>query len=269
MTVAMLLWSSVMTWIYSCCWSTGHGAVIYRMWDGIVLYVNATCAECGGTICSQLLLSPRIQPTHCDTVSYTVGKDNTSTLKTLKDWAFRGYSKKIWLAAFHTDILNWTRFRWREIIKFVGGRDMMAWAMELLDGCPTAPRWTAPDCRRRTLLPSPSNSPGKPTHSLFSRGECGGANTSSPAPLVTVSRLFCIVVLPFYLSEGQSSHQTILSRLCMVAQIVAAHCSCVAVPYSMSHILGGQRLLTWSPCIHWVRHRVLSFQDMARRSKTG
>ena len=65
--------------------------------------------------------------------------------------------------------------------------------------------------------PSPSNSPGKPSHSVFSRGECGGANTSSPAPLVTVSRLFCILVLPFYLSEGQSCHQTILSRLFMAA----------------------------------------------------
>ena len=31
MTVAMLLWSSVMTWIYSCCWSTGHCTVIYRV----------------------------------------------------------------------------------------------------------------------------------------------------------------------------------------------------------------------------------------------
>ena len=157
MTVAMLPWSSV------CCWSTGHGAVIYRVispsrWRcGTVLsYKSMPHAQnVGAPLCSQLLLSPRIQPTHCDTVSYTVGKDNTSTLKTLKDWAFRGYSKKIWFAAFHTNILNWTRFRWREIIKFVGGRDMMAWAMELLDGCPTAPRWTAPDCRRHTLLPQP------------------------------------------------------------------------------------------------------------------
>ena len=31
MTVAMLLWSSVMTWIYSCCWSTGHCTVIYKV----------------------------------------------------------------------------------------------------------------------------------------------------------------------------------------------------------------------------------------------
>ena len=31
MTVAMLLWSSVMTWIYSCFWSTEHCTVIYRV----------------------------------------------------------------------------------------------------------------------------------------------------------------------------------------------------------------------------------------------
>ena len=31
MTVAMSLWSSVMTWIYTCCWSTGHCTVIYRV----------------------------------------------------------------------------------------------------------------------------------------------------------------------------------------------------------------------------------------------
>ena len=100
MTVAMLLWSSVMTWIYSCCWSTGHGAVIYRVispsrWRCGTVLSSMPHAQNVGAPCSQLLLSPRIQPTHCDTVSYTVGKDNTSTLKTLKDWAFRGYSKKI------------------------------------------------------------------------------------------------------------------------------------------------------------------------------
>ena len=38
---------------------------------------------------------------------------------------------------------------------------------------------------------------------------------------MTISRLFCILVLPFYLSEGQSSHQTTLSRLFMAADIVA------------------------------------------------
>ena len=56
------------------------------------------------------------------------------------------------------------------------------------------------------------------------------ANTSSPAPLITVSRLFCKLVLPFYLSEGKSCHQTILSRLFMAAEILAVRCSCVAVP---------------------------------------
>ena len=50
---------------------------------------------------------------------------------------------------------------------------MMACTMELLDGCPTAPRGIAPDCQRYTLLPSPSNSPRKPTPSVFSRDECG------------------------------------------------------------------------------------------------
>ena len=31
MTVVMLLGFAVMTRTYSCCWSTGHGAVIYRI----------------------------------------------------------------------------------------------------------------------------------------------------------------------------------------------------------------------------------------------
>ena len=100
MTVAMLLWSSLMTWIYSCCWSTGHGAVIYRVmspsrWrsETVLSYKSMPLAQnVGEPLCSQLLLSPRIQSTHCDTVSYTVGKGKTSTLKTLKEWAFRGYS---------------------------------------------------------------------------------------------------------------------------------------------------------------------------------
>ena len=39
---------------------------------------------------------------------------------------FPGLFEKIWSAAFHSNILNLTRFRWREIIKFVGCRDMMA-----------------------------------------------------------------------------------------------------------------------------------------------
>ena len=76
MTVAMLLWSSVMT---SCCWSTGHGAVICMMispsrWrSGTVLSYKSTphVQNVGkGTICSQLLLRPRILSTHCVTVSW-------------------------------------------------------------------------------------------------------------------------------------------------------------------------------------------------------
>ena len=109
--VAMVLGDNMDIFVLLVYWTwrcdlQGDLSIQMKMWDGIVLYVNATCAECGGTICSQLLLSPRMQPTHCDTVSYTVGKDNTTTLKTLKDWAIRGYSKKIWFAAFHTNILN-------------------------------------------------------------------------------------------------------------------------------------------------------------------
>ena len=41
-----------------------------------------------GTVCSQLL-GAHACTTHCDTVSYTVGKGTTSMLKTLKEWAFR------------------------------------------------------------------------------------------------------------------------------------------------------------------------------------
>ena len=43
-----------------------------------------------GTVCSQLP-GAHASTTHCNTVSYTVGKGTTSMLKTLKEWAFRGY----------------------------------------------------------------------------------------------------------------------------------------------------------------------------------
>ena len=65
-----------------------------EMRDGIVLEVNATCSEFEGTVCSQLLgahASTTGASTHCNTVSYTVGKGITSMLKTLKEWVFRGY----------------------------------------------------------------------------------------------------------------------------------------------------------------------------------
>ena len=61
-----------------------------EMRDGIILEVNATCSEFEGTVCSQLL-GAHASTTHCNTVSYTVGKGTTSMLKTLKEWAFRGY----------------------------------------------------------------------------------------------------------------------------------------------------------------------------------
>ena len=43
-----------------------------------------------GTVCSQLP-GAHASTTHCNTVAYTVGKGTTSMLKTLKEWAFRGY----------------------------------------------------------------------------------------------------------------------------------------------------------------------------------
>ena len=43
-----------------------------------------------GTVCSQLP-GAHASTNHCNTVSYTVGKGTTSMLKTLKEWAFRGY----------------------------------------------------------------------------------------------------------------------------------------------------------------------------------
>ena len=163
MTVSMLLWSSVMTWIYSCFWSTGHGAVIYRVispsrWRcGTVLsYKSMPHAQnVGAPNANSCFWAHAYNPhtaTQCRTLSARTTRQRWKHWRIGLSGAIR---KKIWFAAFHTNILNWTRLRWREIIKFVGGRDMMAWAMELLDGCPTAPRWTAPDCRRHTLLPQP------------------------------------------------------------------------------------------------------------------
>ena len=47
-------------------------------------------------------------------------------------------------------------------------------------------------------------------HSNMATVICARVNVVEPTParrhLVTVSRLFCILVLPFYLSEGQSCH---------------------------------------------------------------
>ena len=90
MTVAMLLGFSVMTRTYSCAclldmalWSTGSS----RRPDGVVLNVNATCAQLGSTVCSQLLGAHVI--TGGDTVSYPFGKDKASMLNTLKEGTFR------------------------------------------------------------------------------------------------------------------------------------------------------------------------------------
>ena len=43
-----------------------------------------------GTVCSQLP-GAHASTTHCNTMSYTVGNGTTSMLKTLNEWAFRGY----------------------------------------------------------------------------------------------------------------------------------------------------------------------------------
>ena len=57
-------------------------------WDGVVLDVNATCANLGSTVCSKLLGAHAI--TGCDTVSYPFGKGKASMLKTLKEGDFPG-----------------------------------------------------------------------------------------------------------------------------------------------------------------------------------
>ncbi len=57
-------------------------------WNGVVLYINATCANFGDTMCSQLLGAHAI--TGCDTVSYPFGKGKATVLKTLKAGHFPG-----------------------------------------------------------------------------------------------------------------------------------------------------------------------------------
>ena len=57
-------------------------------WDGVVLDINATCANLGDTVCSQLLGAHSLSG--CDTVSYPFGKGNASFLKTLKAGNFPG-----------------------------------------------------------------------------------------------------------------------------------------------------------------------------------
>ena len=57
-------------------------------WDGVVLDINATCANLGDTVCSQLLGAHVLSG--CDTVSYPFGKGKASVLKTLKAGNFPG-----------------------------------------------------------------------------------------------------------------------------------------------------------------------------------
>ena len=64
-------------------------AVQMEKWDGVVLDVNATCANLGSTVCSKLLGAHAII-TGCDTVSYPFGKGKASMLKTLKEGDFPG-----------------------------------------------------------------------------------------------------------------------------------------------------------------------------------
>ena len=68
MTVAMLLWSSVMAWIYWCCWSTGHCTVIYRVispsrWrSGTVLSYISKCHM--RRMWGHHMLTAAFEPTH-------------------------------------------------------------------------------------------------------------------------------------------------------------------------------------------------------------
>ena len=57
-------------------------SVQMEKWDGVVLDINATCANLGDTLCSQLLGAHAI--TGCDTVSYPFGKGKATVLKIMK-----------------------------------------------------------------------------------------------------------------------------------------------------------------------------------------
>ena len=57
-------------------------------WDGVVLDINATCANLGDTVCSLLLGAHALSG--CDTASYPFGKGKASVLKTLKAGNFPG-----------------------------------------------------------------------------------------------------------------------------------------------------------------------------------
>ena len=63
-------------------------SVQMEKWDGVVLDINATCANLGDTVCSQLFGAYALSG--CDTVSYPFGKGKASVLKTLKAGNFPG-----------------------------------------------------------------------------------------------------------------------------------------------------------------------------------
>ena len=58
-----------------------HVALQMETRDGVVLAINATCANIGDTACSQLLAAHALSDS--DDVSYPFGKDYASILKTL------------------------------------------------------------------------------------------------------------------------------------------------------------------------------------------
>ena len=63
-------------------------SVQMEKWDGVVLDINATCANLGDTVCPQLLGAHALSG--CDTDSYPFGKGKASVLKSLKAGNFPG-----------------------------------------------------------------------------------------------------------------------------------------------------------------------------------
>ena len=91
MTVVMLLRASVMTWTYSCCWSTGHGAVIYRVvspsrWrDEVGPCTRRQCHMCtfwGAPFANSCFETMHPIPSLRHSVLHTVGKGKTPMPKT-------------------------------------------------------------------------------------------------------------------------------------------------------------------------------------------
>ena len=81
--IFVLLW--YWTWRYD---FQVRGSVQMEKWDGVVLDINATCANLGDTVCPQLFEAHALSG--CDTVSYLFGKGKASVLKTLKAGNFPG-----------------------------------------------------------------------------------------------------------------------------------------------------------------------------------